>query len=337
MSFRRYKGPGWLRQPALHFLLAGAALFGLDAARSPARPPAGTPVVITAERQDTLREAFALRNGTRPTASEMRGLIDGAVDEELLYREALALGLDRGEPAVRMRLIQKARFVSDGEGRTDEALHREARALGLDREDPVLRRILAEKMRLLLAGAGRPEPLTDAELSAWLSRHRARFTSPPRLRFSQVFLGTDRRGARVERDARRLLASLRARAIAPEGAAGLGDPFPMGDRNAWIAQPALASLLGDDFASRALGLSPGAWQGPIRSPYGRHLVWVHEKRGAVPEPLSAVRARVAQGLLAERREARVRAGIARLRAGAEIRVERESLRAQGPGERGGRL
>ena len=328
---------GWLRRPALHFLVAGAALFTLDARLSRVRPTEVAPVVLTAARLSSLREAFARRTGAPPDDSEMRALVEETVTEELLSREALALGLDRGEPAVRARLLQKARFVSADSRRSDDELVREARALGLDREDPVLRRVLAEKMRLLLGRAGRIEPLSEVDLSSWLSRHRPRFTSPPSVRFSQVFLGTDRRGARAERDAQRLLVALRARSIPPERADREGDPFPLGGRSAWITQPGLASIAGIDFARRVLDIPPGAWGGPIRSPYGWHLLWIHEKRPATPLPLAAVRGQVVQAVLAERREARVRAGIARLRAGTEIRIEREFRRAQGEVARGGRL
>jgi hypothetical protein len=90
-----------LREPLLHFLLLGLALFGLHAAL--ARPDesraAGAEIVVTAGRIRSLAEAFARQWNRAPTEEELAGLVRDFVREEVLVREALALGLDRPQAA----------------------------------------------------------------------------------------------------------------------------------------------------------------------------------------------------------------------------------------------
>src|SRR5262249_10319967 len=133
----------WVRKPTAHFVAIGIALFALE--RYTTKPLPGTPkpmVVITAGR---LVEARA-RVGPaapRPPAPAGRGVGEGAVDEEILYHEALARGLDRTDPAVHYRLVEKARFLVEGEtgtsSGTDDELYSKAIALGLDRDDAMVR------------------------------------------------------------------------------------------------------------------------------------------------------------------------------------------------------
>src|SRR5262249_58581102 len=125
-----------LREPALHFLLAGALLFGAKS---------------VAER------------GRQATPSG-----PAVSDDELLYREALALGVDRRDPAVRERLVRLGGFVGEDRGERD-ALEREARRLGLERSDVVIRRHLAEIMRLAAGRLGAPHNPRRGGLRALLA------------------------------------------------------------------------------------------------------------------------------------------------------------------------
>src|SRR5262249_18463237 len=86
----------WLRQPVLHFALLGVPLFALRAAwRAEQGPPGPTrePIVIGAERVHQMEAAFTERWGAQPTAPQLRALVNQAVEEELLYREARVLAL----------------------------------------------------------------------------------------------------------------------------------------------------------------------------------------------------------------------------------------------------
>ncbi len=142
-----------LREPLLHFALLGAAIFG---AYRLVTPPAldASEIVITADRIASITAQFSASHGGRPPdEDELRRAIDAYVRDEMLYREGLALGLDRDDPVVRNRIRQKAEFLSQ------DAL------------------------------ASVP---SDRELDAYLAEHRAEFDLPARVSFQQIYIDPGR-------------------------------------------------------------------------------------------------------------------------------------------------
>jgi hypothetical protein len=124
------------------------AVYALVADRN--RDPAA--IVVGQGQVDAMTAVFERTWRRAPTPEEVQTLIDGHVREEVLYREGVAMGLDRGDQLIRRRVGQKVEF-------------------------------LAESMN------GVPEP-SDAALQAYLDGHRERFASPVRVTFRQVYLGT---------------------------------------------------------------------------------------------------------------------------------------------------
>lgn len=167
-----------LREPLLHFLLLGAAIFGAYDLLSNARATPPGHIVITQGRIEALIAAFSRTWQRPPTASERDGLIRDYVHEEVYVREAIALGLDQDDMVIRRRLGQKLEFVS-------EDLSSQA--------DP-----------------------TDGQLRAYLNAHRDAFRVEPHFTFRQVFLDPQRRGDKLSRDAARLLAGLRRAGADPD-------------------------------------------------------------------------------------------------------------------------
>ncbi len=323
-----------LRSRSLHFVIIGAALFGVRALRAPSAPEPGkperAPIVISAERIRLMQSDFVQRWGAMATAEQLNALIEQAIEEELLYREARALALDFEDRSVHRRLLEKMRVVSDRPGRSHEELIREARALGLD-DDVVIRRLLIEKMRLILAEDPNETPLAERDLQEYLERHRDRFEQPAELTFSHVFLSASTRGDHLERDAAAVLAQLRSQSRSWEAAAELSDPFPLGLQLRAYSENRIVSRFGKPFAKQVFDLEPGVWSGPIASPYGLHLVWVHEKSAPRVPQLAAVRQQVVQAVMAERSAAQLARGLARLRGLYEIRVEgRDDPSSPGP-------
>jgi|SRR6185295_2338166 len=316
------------RNPALHFLVLGGCLYFLRAGLAPtaAARPIATPavdsrtVIVSAAQIERLREAWRKSRRSFPSAAEEARLIERLAEQEMLYREALARGLDRADP-VRQRLIQNMRFLKLDEGGGTPGLYRQAVDLGFDRTDPVVRRFLIEQMRLLARAGDRPDVFTDAELKDYLRRHPEGFLLPAFVRISHVYLDADRRGEALERDAHRLLAHLRAGRVAPQTAADLGDPFFPGHHSVLASRGELAKIYGEGFAAAVMRLPVGAWSGPVRSAYGLHLVWVHESRPGEPPALADVRSRLALGLAHERQEARLAAYLRDLRRRYEVRIE----------------
>ena len=102
-----------LREPLLHFLLLGAAIFGAYRLLSDARATQPGNIVVTQGRIEALVAAFTRTWQRPPTASEREGLIRDYIREEVYVREAIALGLDQDDMVIRRRLRQKLEFVSE--------------------------------------------------------------------------------------------------------------------------------------------------------------------------------------------------------------------------------
>jgi parvulin-like peptidyl-prolyl isomerase len=226
---------GLLREPLLHFLLLGALLFAVDAwRRPPERVGAGGEIVVTEARVRTLAQNFARTWQRPPTREELDGLVESYVREEVMVREALALGLDRDDAIIRKRLQQKVEFVSD-----------QAAALAAP---------------------------SDAELEAYLAKNADAFRREPRVTFVQVYLDPARRGAALQADAERLRERLAAKSIDIRKAGD--SLMLLQSRYDNAPQGEVARLFGTEFAEQLVKQQPGAWAGPLLSGYGAHLVLV---------------------------------------------------------------
>jgi len=232
--------PRWrraLREPLLHFLALGAGLFALFALVG-GEEPGSRRIVVGSGTLENLAATFARTWQRPPTRAELEGLVADHVREEILYREAVALGLDA--------------------------------------DDVIVRRRMRQKMELLAESFGEAAEPGEADLEAWLREHADRYRSEPRLGFRQVYLSRDRRGADVESDAARLLEALRSGGAAGDPEA-LGDPITLpGDlRDAPLSE--VARQFGESFAAGIAELPPGEWTGPVESGYGVHLVRVEDR------------------------------------------------------------
>jgi peptidyl-prolyl cis-trans isomerase C len=278
-------------------------------------------IVLSGTRMAQLRAGWVQQTGRPPTAEDDRALVDKAIEDEILYREALAHGLDRDDAVVRNRLIELARFVSESPDRDEESLVHEALALGLDRSDVVIRRHLIQTMRLFARQPAVPRPITDTDLREVLEREADRLRTPAAVTLTQVYLNESRRGDAAAGDAQRLLAKLRRERIAPDQAPSLGDPFPVGYRLSHASDRDLQKTFGASFAAAIRDVKPAQWAGPIRSSYGEHLVWIEERFPARMPALESVRARLVEELREERGQERLRERIADLRKRYTVRVE----------------
>ena len=299
--------------PALHFLVIGAALLGADR-RLHDRTPA---ITITRADRARLREDFAEQWGRLPAPAEERALLRTAIDDEVLYREALTRGLDRQDPLVRTRLARLAAFVDERGGEDD--LGDDARRLGLDRSDLVVRRHLIQTMRL--AASRSPGGVSEAEAADWYEAQRERFAQPPRIDLEHVYLGRERHGDRLAGDAAALLERLRGDGIAPDDAPRLGDAFMRGPSLKAATAADLDRTFGPGFADALARLPAGEWQGPIPSAYGLHLVWVRQRTPATVAEFDAVRNQVVHARLKERERGELRHRLGALRRHYTIVVE----------------
>jgi hypothetical protein len=150
--------PLW-REPLIHFLLLGALVFGVDHGLSKLTGDART-ITVGAEVDTEARELFRASMKRDPSAAEMTVMRERWVDNEVLYRDALALGLDRGDAAIRERLIFKALSITQ-------------------------------------SGLNLP-PVDETGLKTWFEAHRAKYDEPARFDFLEAVIGGDNRPETVK-------------------------------------------------------------------------------------------------------------------------------------------
>lgn len=319
------------RSPLAHFVVLGGLLLAardLTTSREPARRAVRDPIVVSHEQVRTLAEGFAERWGHAPDDAQRRALVEQAVQEEMLFREARVLALGLGDASVRRRLIEKMRLVGERPGRDEDELVREAISLGLD-DDVVIRRLLVEKMRLVLKQQADAVPVSDRELAEHLERRRDELLLPERIGLTQVFLSEERHGAALAAEAVRILERLRSSGAPAARPEDLSDPFPLGTRLRAYTRSQLVGRLGKGFADAVAALEPGVWSGPIASPYGLHLVRVEERQPPRLPSVDEVRPALTRAVLRERAAQGLARGLARLRELYAVRVEEGAQQAAG--------
>ena len=177
-----------LVEPLTHFTVIGALLFVVLAGR--AGDDADREIMVTRGQIESLSQIWQRTWQRPPTQAELEGIIRDHVREEILYREARAMGLDENDSVIRRRLRQKLEF-------------------------------LAEDFAALAEPA-------DADLQAYLDAHVERYALSPRLSFQHVFVSEEKRGADAEDEALELLGVLRDQEPdAAELGNPLGDPLPL--------------------------------------------------------------------------------------------------------------
>ena len=291
----------FLREPMIHFLFVGLLLFGLfswlgigfDSDRD-ASDDSRRVVVERRALLDFIRSKMRIAD---PAASERafdaldpdtrRDWIDRYVREEILVREARALGLDRGDELIRRRLAQKIEFLTVG--------------------------ILDEELRI-----------DEAGLEAYYQRNREAYRLPARLSFTHVFFrGRDDGDAGEEGDtsagvdadptggseararAEALLRDFNARRAGAPEAAGQGDHFLYNRNYVDRTIGEIRSHFGEDFVRSLEAATPddGVWVGPFRSVHGWHVVLISRKTDSRIPPLAGILPLVRQDARREKREA----------------------------------
>ncbi|KUO57421.1 MAG: hypothetical protein APF78_06385 [Sphingomonadales bacterium BRH_c3] len=110
--------PGWTREPLVHFLLAGILIFGLFSLRGEEVDPASRTIDVDREQLAQLSLVFERTMGRAPTDAELDQQIENYIRDEVLYREALRLGLDQGDAVVRRRMAQKMDMIASARAET---------------------------------------------------------------------------------------------------------------------------------------------------------------------------------------------------------------------------
>jgi hypothetical protein len=235
-------------EPLVHFLIAGSVLFAAGEAYR--RHTDIYRIEVAPRHVEQLASAYALQFGAKPDAATLDELVRRDVHDEMLYRQGLALKLDRDDEIVRRRVIQKMQF--------------------------------------LMQDLNPPAEPTAAQLGAYYQAHAAKYAVPAKATFSHVYFSAQGLGDAAARA--KAIQVLRTLPAAATRAPGRGDPFPDLYDFAGYDPAQVGRLFGDSEFTRAVFTAPvGQWSGPYRSGYGWHLVRIEARQAPSQPPLATVR------------------------------------------------
>ena len=254
-----------LREPLLHFLILGLGLFVLYTQFGGTDAAPRDRILVDEVELTRLSEQFQRTWMRPPTRGELRGLAEEFVKEEVLYREALALGLDQDDLVIRRRMRQKMEFLNAD---------------------------LTEQQA------------TDADLEAYLQANPDSFRRPPSFSFQQVYLKPQRDPVDdPDRRAQALLRRLQAAGPAAQlDVQALGDPTLLPPQMLRATPRDIANTFGSDFADAVAQADRNAWSGPHASAYGLHLLRVSDSEPGSLPTLAEVRPVVEREWANERRQ-----------------------------------
>jgi hypothetical protein len=271
-----------IREPLFHFLLLGAMIFLLAGRVRSGSVGSGDKIVVTQSQIESMVVGFSRTWMRPPSQEELQGLVDDFVREEVLYREAKAMGLDQDDIIVRRRMRQKFEFLAEDQ-------------------------------------AARTGPPTDQELESYLRQHADKYSEEPNFSFDHIFFSREMRGASADAEANAMLARLSGKGTID--IAKLGDVFLLPSRFEKTSAGETARLFGEKFAEDLTKAPLGTWAGPIESSYGIHLVRVNARIPEGAPPMAKVREAVLRDLLSDRRKQELDTQYEKLRARYMVVVE----------------
>jgi peptidyl-prolyl cis-trans isomerase C len=254
-----------LKDPLFHFLLIGFAIFALYGVLNKDRASDNINVISVNEPDIEQLKALWQKQWQRPpTKQELDGLVESHIREQVFYREALAMGLDKDDTIVRRRLMQKMEF--------------------------------------LVADVSLPEDPEANALQEYYQNHLDRYREPARLSFSHIYFSVDQRGERAEQEAKAALDSLKKTGADANFPADIGDRFMLPSNYANRSTDEIARDFGKEFAEQVAASPMRQWQGPVASGYGLHLVYISEVETARVRELEEVKEQVKNDYLFDLRQ-----------------------------------
>lgn len=243
-----------LGEPLLQFLVLGGLLFATAHGVAKHRDEAAREIVVDASLTHRLATLYESQTGAPPSPERVGALVDEYVRDEVLFREALKMGLDQNDEIVRRRLTQKIDF--------------------LQRDLTIV-----------------AEP-DESRLRDFYREHLDAFTDPAAVGFTHVYFSPDAAGSEAARK-RAEGALSRLNGATGEEAKKSGDTFPLQDSYVALTREDAVQLFGETpIIDGLFDAALDQWSGPFQSGYGWHLVRVNRKEAAAPVPFERVRERV---------------------------------------------
>ena len=243
-------------------------------------------MAFTAQDVKTLREKTGLgMMDCKKALEESNGEMEAAVEYQ--RKKGLAASAKKADRIAAEGIVEA--YIQE------EALYREGKAMGLDRDDEIVRRRISQKVEFLQQDRSLPAAPSDADLARYFDAHAAAYGTPVRTTFSHLYFSTDAVGEGPARArAVHALEALKAGATADVGADPFPD---LNAYSNLAESEAVRLFGDSELAHRLPTAPVGQWSGPYRSGYGWHLVRVDARTPAARPALADVRDQVREDYL----------------------------------------
>jgi hypothetical protein len=299
-------------------MLVGSLLVALQSAWSSLSEP--IVVEVLQSEIDEQIAAYRGQSGREPTAIEALSIENQTIENALWLEQARALHLHETDSVVRQRLVLNMRFLDGQSAAPEEELFQKAIALGMDQSDIIVQRRLIDRVQAMIRAGVRSRTPDEALLRAHYETTATRWRQPALLDFTQVYFSRDKRGPATGSDAAAMLAQWNREPIEPSAAIALGDPFLSGHRLRGATPNRIVARFGPAFAAGVHGQPTARWVGPIKSAFGEHLIWIHERIESRIPAFDEVRKQVLEDWISQETGKALQAQIERRKQIVEVRV-----------------
>ncbi len=255
----------FLREPLVQFLFLGGLIYLAYAFFAPQTEEENErSIVVNASKVQWMHNSWQQRWNRLPTKEELDGLIQQYIKETVLYKEAVYMGLDKGDGIIRRRLAQKVEFLA---------------------KDLVIY-----------------TPPTEEDLKKYYEEHQDKYKPDVTYTFTQIYFDPDKRGDSTLDDANKVKEKLVAQGSMLQKIEGLGDDYMTANYFVANTPMEIRKNFGSGFAQSVMELKAGVWHGPVLSGFGTHLVFINEIVSPPVPPLEEIKARVLEDWISDKRE-----------------------------------
>jgi len=257
----------WTAQPVVQFMGIGLVMFLVNTyilQADSSKDENEYSVFLTVGEVKSMEEIWLSKWQRPPTEPEMQGMINQRVEEAILFREAVKIGLDKNDDIIRQRMSQKLEFLSN---------------------DLI-----------------KPDSATAEEVKWYFDENIEKYTTPANITIMQLFVNPKIHGDLLEKEVSSRLKKLNVMDVSSSEISKYGDQFSLQTYYPDKSQLELAKLYGSAFATNIFELETDKWVGPVNSQYGVHLVYVMHKNPAVIPEFETVKELVTEDLQRKKQE-----------------------------------
>ena len=271
----------WLKEPLFHFLLIGMGIFLLYGLIANVPVDEKNSINVSVSHIDRMVSLWEKRWQRPPTQEEFNGLVKQYINEEVLYREALAMGLDKNDPVVRRRMAQKVKFISEN-------------IITIDTP-------------------------SDDVLQTYLDTHASKYQLAGEITFRHIYFNPAKHDVSMEDEAKKLLTKL-LDVNSGIDVNNVGDSFLHGTTFTNLKEFELNRLLGEEFTQELFKQAVGKWAGPLTSGYGLHIIYIESKTATQTVSLEMAKQSVLKDWMSDERKKANEAFVLNLREQYDVNI-----------------